>query len=268
MKAPKSNELTPLVDADILVYRLGFAAAQDEPIEHTLHTVKLYLHNITEPFRQSRAELYLTGKENFRNKVATIRPYKGNRADKPKPQYYELIREYLIGVHGAFVVDFQEADDALGIRQMELRGTSVIVSIDKDLDMIPGWHYRFTDQELYYVDKLSADRNFFKQVLTGDITDNIPGIMGMGPKTAEKILAQADDPHGWLDLVVEEYKKGYKDKWESALNEMMQLLWIRRKQEELCPWVAASSRASPSSNRKASKLPSPPTESLESVTQS
>lgn len=258
MSNTTASELLPLLDGDILVYRLGFAAQQDEPLENVLHTVKVVIAGITDRFDAKRTEIFLTGKENFRDKIATLKAYKGNRLDKPKPQYYNEIRDYLIRVHGAVVVNFQEADDAIGIRQMEERGKSVIVSIDKDLDMIPGWHYKFTNGDLYYVDKLTAARHFFKQVLTGDVTDNIPGIKGMGPRTAEKLLAKKQDPEGWFDVVVTEYKKAYKDQWQSALNEMMQLLWIRRKHNEVCPWVSARQRDTHGSTPKESESTTSP----------
>lgn len=266
MSNTTASELLPLVDGDILVYRLGFAAQQDEPLENVLHTVKVVIAGITDRFDAKRTEIFLTGKENFRDKIATLKPYKGNRLDKPKPQYYSEIRDYLIRVHGATVVNFQEADDAIGIRQMEERGKSVIVSIDKDLDMIPGWHYKFTNGDLYYVDKLTAARHFFKQVLTGDVTDNIPGIKGMGPRTAEKLLANKQDPEGWFDVVVTEYKKAYKDQWQSALDEMMQLLWIRRKHNEVCPWVSAHRRGTHGSTPKESESTTSPESDGESPT--
>jgi len=66
-------------------------------------------------------ELYLTGENNFREEVATILPYKGNRT-QDKPVHYQRIKEYLISKHHAEVIDGQEADDALSIRQRELIG--------------------------------------------------------------------------------------------------------------------------------------------------
>ena len=39
--------------------------------------------------------------------------------------------------------------------------------------------------------------------LCGDTADNIPGVPGIGPKTAEKLLAQYDTVEGLLDHVDE-----------------------------------------------------------------
>ena len=45
------------------------------------------------------------------------------------------------------------------------------------------------------------------QVLQGDATDNIAGLTGVGPKTAEKLLGDLESPQEIWNKVVEEYKK-------------------------------------------------------------
>src|SRR6478609_6438642 len=99
----KTSELIPLVDADYLVYRIGFAVKDDEPLEYALATVRSAVGNIWEKFPDSpqQGQMFLTGKENFRDKVATIQIYKGNRDPANKPKYYSEIREYMISRHKA-----------------------------------------------------------------------------------------------------------------------------------------------------------------------
>ncbi len=180
----KIRKLTPLLDCDLIVYRVGFAAEKDEPIENVLHSVKMVVANALAPF-DSKAELYISGSGNFRNEIAKTKPYKGNRLDTPKPQYYNEIREYLIKYHKAIPTDGIEPDDMQGIRQYELKGKSCIISIDKDMKMIKGWHYNFVKGEAKFIDGLAAERWFFTQLLTGDPTDNIQGVPKIGPKTAD-----------------------------------------------------------------------------------
>ena len=89
-------------------------------------------------------------------------------------------------------VDRLEADDVLAIRNKQLNElgvSNVIVSVDKDLLQIPGVHYNPIKDEIQSITEFSASYNFWKQVLMGDVTDGIYGISGVGPKTAEKILA-------------------------------------------------------------------------------
>ena len=101
------------------MYRCGFVVKDDEPVEHAYQAVKTTfegkLLNFPQADTSSKPALYISGKDNFREKVATILPYKGNRDPLHKPKYYKEIREYLKDAYGAQVVDGQEADDEIGI---------------------------------------------------------------------------------------------------------------------------------------------------------
>lgn len=230
----------PLIDADVLVYRVGFAAEQDEPIENVLHSVKKCVIDILSQFPGApEHHLFLTGSGNFRKDIATRLEYKGHRKDQPKPQYYDEIREYLQNRWQAKMIVGMEADDAMGIMQFSrYRSKSVICSIDKDMKMIPGWHYNFVKRMLEYVDRETAHRNFFRQLLTGDMTDNIPGIKGMGPKTAAKLIGDEVDAEKLYDICKREYRKAYgENEWQSAIDEMAQLLWILRAEDRGCPFM-------------------------------
>src|SRR5690606_28686427 len=144
------DNLSPIVDGDILVYRVGFANRDGEPLSYTLQSVKTVLDSIYSRF-PAQGGVYLTGKDNFRDKIATIKVYKGNRDPLNKPEYYDEIRQYLIDYHGAEVVDGMEADDKMGIEQWKRkdRGT-VIVGIDKDMKCIPGYHFNWVKNLFEY----------------------------------------------------------------------------------------------------------------------
>lgn len=252
-----TTNLNPLIDADPFSYSCGFAAdsqirneaseagATPDEVAEILATTD-YLANalanvktavdyiLTEKFPDHKwYEVYLTGKGNFRNEVATIKPYKGNRDPSHKPKYFAEIREYLVTKYNAKVIEGQEADDAIGIRQFTYPDRStVICSIDKDFKMIPGWHYNPRTQELFNQSLADADMFFLWQLLVGDSVDNIPGINKIGPKTADKILLGAGSYAEGLEAVRHLYQKQYGDKWQEALNEVATLLWIRRKENE------------------------------------
>lgn len=234
----KNSELNPLLDCDIFVYRVGFAA-NDEPVDHALATMKTVLGHIRDRFPDRDYEkLYLTGKGNFRETVAKRHKYKGNRDPTHKPVHYDAIREYLINVQGAEVIDGQEADDALGIEQWKNKDKStVIVSIDKDLKMIPGYHFHPFKEELEYVNITDANAFFFHQMLTGDRTDNIIGLKGVGPKTADKMLAPCNKDVIEMQKVVREaYKKEFGEEAREVYRENAALLWMRREPEQECPF--------------------------------
>jgi 5'-3' exonuclease len=112
-----------------------------------------------------------------------------------------------------------EADDYLGINQHE---SSIICSIDKDLLQVPGKHYNIVKKEFYEIDEETGFRNFYTQLLTGDTSDNIKGIAGIGPVKAKKALTGYFTEQGMFSVVREMYQN---DEW-MIMNG--QCLWILR----------------------------------------
>ena len=233
-----------LIDSDYFAYAHG-SATDDEghPIAWPLLASRIsqQLENIVEKAGCTEYELFLTGGGNFREAIATIKPYKGNRPSE-KPYHYQRIRDYLIKFRGATLVEGMEADDTVSIEQWkdyhsevrqgwypeEVLGT-VLCSIDKDLDMVPGWHYNWIKDEKYWIDEVSGLRNFYKQLLTGDTVDNIPGLFGVGKSSA--LVKRINDLDLELDMysqVVEQYEKRFGSYWWKFLLENAQLLWMLR----------------------------------------
>lgn len=223
----------PLIDADPIAYRAACAVKDDEPVQNALHNAKVQLERIVDIFdRGLEYKAYLTGSGNYRHDLATIQPYKGNRT-QPKPQYLEAVREYMVYAWKAVVVDGREADDACGCDQWASRDKSTcIVSIDKDLKTIPGWHFNPVKEEHSYVTLDEANKFFYTQLLTGDRTDNIRGVDGIGPKKAEKFLEGLRSEHDMYRKCLDVYTGKYKDKGLEYLLENAQLLYIQRKGED------------------------------------
>ena len=107
-------------------------------------------------------------------------------------------------------------------------GAFCIMSLDKDLDMLRGWHYNFVKDDLYYVTEKEGIKNFYLQILTGDRVDNIPGLQGIGPVKADRILKDCNNEKQLFAAVLE----AYEDNLE-LLTERAQLLWIIRKENQL-----------------------------------
>lgn len=137
-------------------------------------------------------EVILSGKGNYRHAVATIVGYKANRKDTVRPVWYEEIRKYMQEGWSAYVVDGREADDEVSIRMRRSTEKTILATIDKDLDQIPGLHYNYKDHVLYAIDAEDARDLFYAQVLAGDAGDNIPGAKGLG-MTKALVLVQ-----GWV----------------------------------------------------------------------
>lgn len=225
-----------------------------EPLSHALGTVKATLEKI----RRSIAEEYnveerditlrclLTGKGNFRDDIATVREYKGNRKEAAKPYHYKAIRQYLVDHWDAEVINGWEADDECSISANRLRQQGipyVVCSVDKDLDQIVGAHYDYRRDIHYKIDEHQAKSLFYQQVLAGDSTDNIPGCRRVGLTTARKLLADAldDDPIDegmvWREIVdryelslqtfgdlCEYYEKAEREGAEAVALEMARLV--------------------------------------------
>ena len=191
-----------LIDADILIYRIGFATNEEDE-STAIRTMAGFLEDLLllELPEVQTWELFLTGKNNYREQYAVTAPYKGNRKSE-KPIHYHLLREYLVLSWGAHVVEGMEADDMLAIKATTLGDSSVIVTLDKDLDQVEGWHYNFVKKNKYFVDKAQGLLSFYKQFLTGDAVDNIKGARGIGPVKAHKLLEDKSEQEMW-EVVVE-----------------------------------------------------------------
>lgn len=179
-----------------------------EPVENALSNVKSVINNITTALNSTDIMIALSQGECFRHKLATIKKYKGNRDDMPRPAHYDKIREYLTNIWGARTFTSVEADDVLALCQND---KSCIVSIDKDLLQVPGKHYNWVmeeeSQRKMLVTPEIGMRKLYMQVLTGDSTDNIPGIRGVGPVKARAALSElpSDAQKLWDKCVAEWY---------------------------------------------------------------
>jgi hypothetical protein len=159
-----------------------------EPVGHALHLVNQEIGGIVGSVRERTKlgeddldiRIFLSGPDNFREKIATLAPYKGNRDADAKPHWYQQIRDHLTGRWNARVVTGREADDEVSITGWKhyrdgYRHNYVIATIDKDLDQVPGLHYDYRQKVFYNVSRTEAEQMLWRQIIQGDPTDNIPG---------------------------------------------------------------------------------------------
>jgi hypothetical protein len=219
--------ITALIDADSLIYAVGFSSTDvEEPIavsrlEQTM--VELCMDLDCEDYKG-----FLTGKGNFRNDLAVTAPYKGQRTSE-KPVHFQALRCHLVTSWGFTVVKGIEADDAVGIAAYAVpEDETIMVHIDKDLNQFRGWHYNYRKKEKYYVSEFEGLVSFYTQILTGDRIDNIVGLKGIGPVKAKKLLADCTNETELFKAVLEAY-----DGDEKRVLENGQLLWLQRKENEL-----------------------------------
>ncbi len=160
--------------------------------------------------------------------------YKAGRAAMPeelRPQM-ALIRECLEEMHIKIVtLERYEADDMLGTLSKKCEDAGVdalLVTGDRDAFQLAGEHTTviytkrgITDTErvtpAFLMEKygLTPDQMIDLKGLMGDSSDNIPGVPGVGEKTALKLLKE----HGTLDKVLETAQEAQKGKLRERLIE-------------------------------------------------
>ena len=234
-----------LIDGDIITYSVGFVT-QEEPVETAYLRADEFISNILTATDADDYKVFLSDSKenNFRYKVNS--EYKANRTQE-KPIHYDAIKEYLIVSHTAKIAHGMEADDAMAINQAKdipskysYSSPTIIATIDKDLDQIEGLHYRWPiyrkgeivkEARVYTVDSDEGIRYFWKQMIVGDRSDNIRGIDGLGEKKTDKLFEGVPTQH-LFEVVAEQYKNQWGDKWEEEMVRNSKLLWIKRSDEE------------------------------------
>jgi hypothetical protein len=125
-------------------------------------------------------------KHNFRKYVAITRPYKGNRKKYDKPALMTEAKQYLVSQYGFRVCGRMESEDAMCIKATEIGLDKCYkCAIDKDVYCTPGVFYNYNTREWKTVTEAEAQLNLYKQIITGDNGDGIPGIPGAGPAAAK-----------------------------------------------------------------------------------
>lgn len=194
-----------------------------EPKSHAYHIANTMIQDMIEATGEQPL-LYFSGDNNFRKEKYP--EYKANRKEEHRPQYEKDIKSFLKHNYSYVEEDTYEADDMLGITQTS---DSIIATLDKDLDMIPGLHYNFANHNLYHIGAEEADYFFFLQLLMGDRVDNIIALDGVGPKTAIKLLEPyASSVDEMYVRAAELYKDEFLGDWITKLNSNAEMLWIKR----------------------------------------
>ncbi|MBD1161140.1 DNA polymerase I [Pelagibacterales bacterium SAG-MED15] len=162
------------------------------------------------------AVIFDSARKNFRNEIYS--DYKGNRSDAPDdliPQF-EFIRKSVLAFNLPSIEMLNyEADDLIAtyVEQiLEIGAKVTIVSSDKDLMQLykkgvriydPMKNKFITEDDVHNKFGVTADKVVDVQSLAGDSSDNVPGVPGIGVKTAaelinkygnlEKLLENADE---------------------------------------------------------------------------
>lgn len=236
-----------LIDADSIIWQSGKVPEAMEDTEHgiacALYNTKRKLNKMTLRLNADETVVYLTkrGTHNFRYDIYP--EYKANRKDVEKPIHFDKIFDYMVNKYDTVEAIGEEADDAVAIQMYKehpngfdkSNKSTILCHIDKDLNMVPGWHYNWMKDEEFYITPIQGLRFFYLQLLTGDTADNVPRIKHrwLKKKTEDK-LNQADTEEEMLDIVLTEaYNVTENHEIEQLIEHRGQLLWMRTKEEEM-----------------------------------
>ncbi|MCM3663733.1 DNA polymerase I [Mesobacillus subterraneus] len=226
-----------LIDGNSIAYRAFFAL----PLlnnEKGIHTNAVYgftmmLMKILEDEQPTHILVaFDAGKTTFRHK--TFSEYKGGRQKTPPElsEQFPFIRE-LLKAYGIsqYELENYEADDIIGTLSLlaEKEGFETkVISGDKDLTQLSSdkttvsiTRKGITDIEEYtpaHIQEkygLSADQIIDMKGLMGDASDNIPGVPGVGEKTAIKLLKE----YGTLENLLQSIDKVSGKKLQEKLAE-------------------------------------------------
>jgi len=218
-----------LIDADSIYFRIAMATQREKDMRVNLRKTLMDIEDKCSVIEPVDMRIAVKGKGNFRTGVSP--DYKGNRKRELEPGEKKALaygHQHLIDKYDAVMAHDMEADDLVSIWAWECISNDlpyVIVHIDKDLNMIPGNHYNFVKKEEYFVDYEKGHYNFMMQMLIGDATDNIPGVKGIGPKRAEKLLLNCPFDRRWQTV-----RNCWSDKKQMLIS--ARLLWMATSFEE------------------------------------
>lgn len=270
---------TALIDADVLRYEVGSVGEKlnKETGELEIRSFDFVkevfderVRTITEGSGSTDFTLFLTGDKqthriyerrartgtdclpNFREALSTGKVYKGTRK-QDKPFHWINLTAYILSTGNIRIANGCEADDLIGIEAYRNSSETIICTRDKDLRMVPGWHYgwecgkqpEFGPVEYDSLGKIELVRSksgnkikgggflfFGSQLLTGDVVDNIGGLRGVGPVKAYDLLSNCTSEREVFDSVKRHYEEVGGEHWRQLLEEQCHLLWIIRERNE------------------------------------
>jgi 5'-3' exonuclease, N-terminal resolvase-like domain len=201
--------MTGLIDADSMVYIIGYNNREHLDEEALKTSVDGFIDSICTMAKVDRYIGCFSADTCFRTELYKYSPYKGNRP--PKPDWFNIaapiIKTHAAEKWGFFIpppeMDLEADDVVSGLSAIYRKEgeASIILSPDKDLNQIPGWHYDYKKSIFHYSVEEEADLFFWTQMLTGDGSDGVKGIPKIGPVKAKEIFAKKEATD-FLGLVV------------------------------------------------------------------
>ena len=247
---PKSDKIA-LIDADTAIFAACCVMEQAMPVCEDDYATKeewlevfnsanfsdgiLYMIDINEAKRAaddklndilertgcSSYELHFTGgRKSFRYDIYP--KYKANRLGGRVPLGLREVKKLFVDEGAELHYDW-EADDSVIAKMRAFPDKYILCAVDKDvLYSLEGHHFNYyqnsnIQMHFFDVDAHTAMLHHYKQTLTGDSSDNVPGLYRVGVKTADKILKDVKTEKEAWDTVCAAYESKDKDILDALL---------------------------------------------------
>jgi 5'-3' exonuclease len=213
MSSNYNKGVVNIIDADTIVYLLCYDLREEEDINVCIERTDDFVKNILNNTHSSFYLAFLGTGRTFRNEIYP--DYKIKRPDAPDwyTKWKVQVKNRMID-HWKFIpVDNIEAEDAAIICANKFREQEynvVLSHVDKDLNFWEGNHYNYQKHEFCYVNnigQLELNKSklkgtglkwMYSQIICGDSTDNIKGLVGKGPAFAYKLLDDCETQYSLL----------------------------------------------------------------------
>lgn len=238
-KTKKDKKILILIDSNALVHRAFHAlpplTTKEGKPSGAVYGVALTLLSVLERFKPDYVAATFDLKEKtFRHKK--FKEYKAKRIKAPDELYEQIpMTKELMSAFGVPVFEKKgfEADDVIGTisKDQKLDGDIERIIVTGDLDTLQLVDedtkvftlqrgikdtFIYDEKQVYNRFSLSPDQIIDYKALRGDPSDNIPGVAGVGEKTATELLKKYKTLDGVYDKLKEIIPDGLRKKLETG----------------------------------------------------
>lgn len=201
----------------------------DEAIEKFENGFQSIMDEVSEEYPISGVMVFSGSKGVYRKEIS--KEYKANRKKQELPPMLPMLHKYVKERYNAVHDDYYETDDLVATYWKKISDRDgvdnvIIVSMDKDYLQFPAliYNYHYKHKSFIKLSKQDACRNFYAQMIVGDMSDNVNYCKGYGKKYAERLLSDKKTKFSMQRAVYTLFKDIYNENAKEKFIECYRLL--------------------------------------------